>query len=261
MSIPLTSQIKALILDMDGVLWKDKVEIVDLQQLFQEFSNRHLGVVLATNNATRSVLQYQQKLAGFGVEIETWQIVNSPMAAAFLLKQRIPDGGPVYVVGAQGLKDQLAEQGFYHSEEKAIAVVAGLDMEFTYAKMAKANRFIRSGALFVGTNPDVTYPTPEGLAPGAGSVIAAIETASETKPLIAGKPFPAMMEIALSRLGTKPEETLVIGDRLDTDILGGQRVGCHTALVLSGVSTAGEAAAWDPKPDWILPNIAALVDP
>jgi 4-nitrophenyl phosphatase len=256
----LSPRITALILDMDGVVWRENTQIVDLKSVFEQIRAAGLKFVFATNNALRSVTQYQQKLAGFGVEVEAWQIVNSPMAAAFLLKQHIPAGGPVYVVGSQGLVEHLAEQGFHSSEEHVVAVVAGLDTHFSYAKLAKANRFIRSGAMFIGTNPDPTYPTPEGLGPGAGSILAAIETASGVHPLIAGKPFPAMMQIALQRLGTAPGETLVIGDRLDTDILGGQQVGCRTALMLSGVSTQEDADRWEPRPDLVAENLARLLE-
>jgi len=256
----LQPKIHGIILDMDGVLWRGSQPVVDLPALFAGFQHASLNVIMATNNASRSVSQYVERLAGFGVSIPPTQVVNSALAVVHMLKQQFPSGGPVYVIGEQGLKDHLLEGGFPYAEEKVVAVVAGLDLNFSYAKLRLANDLIRTGALFVATNPDPTYPHPNGLAPGAGSIIAAISTASQTQPIIAGKPYPAMMEMALARLGCAPAEALAVGDRLDTDILGAQRLGIRTALVMSGVTTAAELAAWTPAPDLVTPTVADLID-
>jgi len=106
---------------------------------------------------------------------------------------------------------------------------------------------------------DRTFPTPQGLVPGAGAILALLETATDVKPILGGKPSPAMMNLAMQRLGTTPQETLEVGDRLDTDILGGTNAGCRTALVLSGVSTRRDLEAWAPKPDLVAENLAQLV--
>lgn len=255
----LSPPIQALILDMDGVLWRGNEPIGDLPAIFAHMRAAGLKALLATNNSTKSVEQYQKRLKGFGVKIETWQVVNSSMAAAFLLSRIFPEGGPVYIIGMDGLVHHLGERGFYHAEENVLAVVSGLDLNFTYEKMRRANTLIRAGARFVGTNPDVTFPRPGGLDPGAGSVIAAIQTASQTKPLIAGKPFPTMMEMALERLQLPAERSLMVGDRLDTDIVGGKRAGCRTALVLSGAATQAELEAWQDAPDLVAPNLSTLL--
>jgi 4-nitrophenyl phosphatase len=138
-------------------------------------------------------------------------------------------------------------------------VVAGMDRKLTYDKLRRATLLIRAGAPFIGTNPDKTFPVPEGLIPGAGSILAALETATGVTPLIMGKPSPAMYEVALMRLGTSPAETLVIGDRLETDIEGAQKIGCRTGLVLSGVTTAVQARLWKPQPDIIAENLESIV--
>ena len=140
-----------------------------------------------------------------------------------------------------------------------VAVVAGMDRAFTYQKLQAAAAHVRAGAIFYGTNPDPTFPTPAGLAPGAGSVIAAIATAAECQPTIVGKPSPLMFEVAAERIGVGMAETLVVGDRLETDIAGGQAWGARTALVLSGVSTKQQADAWRPKPDIVAADLAELV--
>lgn len=252
-------EIKALILDMDGVLWRENSAIGDLPWIFDRFTALDLRVILATNNGTRTPEQYIQKISSFGVNVKKEQIINSAMAVTHLLKKRFPNGGSVYILGEVGLSAVLNEAGFFHAEENVIAVIGGMDRAIDFEKLKRATLLIRSGAPFYFTNPDKTYPTPEGLIPGAGSILAALEVASDVNGIIAGKPSPALFEFALERLGTAPEFTLVVGDRLETDILGGQRANCKTALVLSGVATIAEANLWRPKIDLILPELADLV--
>jgi 4-nitrophenyl phosphatase len=166
------------------------------------------------------------------------------------------------VVGEPSLKEVLTSYGFQVVDENdpnVIAVVAGMDRTLSFDKLRIGALLVRRGALFVGTNPDRTFPTPEGLIPGAGSILAALEAATDVTPLIAGKPAPSMFRLALDRLGAKPEEVLCIGDRLETDIAGGQSVGCKTALVLSGVTTLEAAKAWRPAPDVIVPDLSSLL--
>jgi 4-nitrophenyl phosphatase len=255
----LSPRIKALILDMDGVLWKGDESIGDLPGIFSKISAKGLQVIFATNNSTKDANQYVHKLAQFGVVSKKTQIVNSAMAVTMLVKKRFPKGGPVFIVGEDGLANTLLEEGFYHDEISPIAIVAGLDRKLTYDKIGKATLFIRDGIPFFGTNPDRTFPTPQGLQPGAGAVLAIIEVSTDVKPIIAGKPFPAMMHLALERLGTLPEETLVVGDRLDTDIAGGQSVGCRTALVLSGVTRSEDVISFQPQPDLIAADLNSLL--
>jgi 4-nitrophenyl phosphatase len=256
----LSPEIKAFILDMDGVLWKDKQPIGDLPAIFSKIRSMGLNFILATNNAVRSVEQHQEKLAQFGVFVEDWQVVNSGMAVAFLLNQQYPGGGPVYIVGEPGLITTLVRQGFYQAEDNVIAVVAGYDRQITFDKFSKANALIRKGAPFYGTNPDITFPTPEGLDPGAGAFLAFLEASTGVKPIIAGKPYPTLFDLAINRLGLPANQILAIGDRLDTDILGAQRVGCRTALVLSGVTSKHESNLWSPAPDIVSPDLASMLE-
>jgi 4-nitrophenyl phosphatase len=253
-------RLKALILDMDGVIWLGDQPIGDLPVIFAEFKNRGYRTILATNNATLSDNQYLAKLGKLGVKLEEWQIVSSPDVAANYLKRLYPGGGPVFSVGEIGLIDTLAKYGFYQCNQDVLAVVAGLDREFTYEKLARATLLIRSGALFVGTNADRTLPVPEGLAPGAGSILAALEAATDVQPVVVGKPEPEIYLFALERLKTTPAETLIVGDRLDTDITGAQKIGCHTALLLSGVTREADARNWRPVPDFIAPDLTSLLE-
>ncbi len=254
-----THKLRALILDMDGVIWRGQEPIGDLPKIFDTIQEFGLGVVMATNNSTKTPAQYIQRMAGYGVTLEPWQVVNSSEATAAYLLEQFPEGGPVYIVGESGLVKALDAHGFHHSEEEALAVVAGLDKELTYAKLKRANALIRAGAIFVGTNPDRTFPTPNGQVPGAGVMLAAIEAATYVHPIIVGKPQTGMYALALQRLGTRPEETLVVGDRLETDIAGGQNMGSPTALVLSGVTTRAVAEEWQPAPDFIVEDLTAVL--
>jgi len=253
------SAIRALIIDMDGVLWRDTQPIGDLYGIFDTFAKLGWQVTLATNNATKTVDQYIQKLAGFGVHLNSHQIVNSSMAVAHYLQHRYPSGGNVFVVGEDSLIEVLAQAGFIHNPDDALAVIGSMDRQVTYNKLKQATLLIRSGLPFIGTNPDRTFPTPQGLVPGSGAILAALEAATDQTPLILGKPSPEMYQVAMERMSVRPENTLVIGDRLETDIVGAQRLGCLTALVLSGVTTPQAADAWRPPPDWIASDLATLI--
>jgi phosphoglycolate/pyridoxal phosphate phosphatase family enzyme len=260
----LSPAIRGLILDGDGVLWKDTAPIGDLAHTFARIRGRGLQVVLATNNATMTVSQYLDKLRGFGVALDAEQIVTSAHATAAALLKAFPQKGAAYIVGEGGVIAALCEAGFAavtdpEDATPVVAVVVGFDRGLTFQKLSRAMRHVRAGARFYGTNPDVTFPTPTGLIPGAGSIIAAVKAATGVEPVVIGKPAPFMFALCAERMHLEMRETLVVGDRLETDIAGGQAVGAHTALVLTGVSTAAQADAWQPRPDLIAQDLAALV--
>lgn len=260
----LSSQIKALILDMDGVIWRADSPIGDLPSLFHRVHERGLKLVFATNNGTRTSEEYVSRLKRFGVDVEPWQVVTSAQAATHALSQKFPRGTEVFVIGEAGVRVALEQQGFeilsVEDAPKARAVVVGLDREITFQKMVEATLLVRNGVPFYATNPDITFPTPRGQIPGAGAWYSVIVTASGVEPIVAGKPFPFLMELALEKLGTKKEETLVVGDRLETDIAAGQGVGCPTALVLSGVSSKLQAESWTPRIDFVADDLSSLIE-
>ncbi len=252
--------VQGLILDMDGVLWRQSQPIGDLPYIFNQISKKGYKVALVTNNATFTVQQYLEKLAGFGVALQADQIINSPSAVIHYMKEHYPTGSKVYVIGEDGLHDELIKHNFSIAEKDVVAVVVGMDRQLTYDKLCRATINLRSGAAFIATNGDRTFPTPEGLVPGVGAVLALLEIASDTKPLVLGKPEPLLYEIAIKRMQTKPQETLVVGDRLETDILGAQRIGLPCALVLSGVSTNEDVEKWKPQPDYVFKDLQELID-
>ncbi len=252
--------IRNLIIDMDGVLWRESEPIGDLPTIFSRMSHLNLNFILASNNATKTIDQLKQKLKSFGVEINPKQVINSAFATAMYLSKKHPQGGPVFIIGEEGLIRCLAEFNFYHDEQNVLAVVVALDRNLTYQKLKQASLLIMSGIPWIGTNPDRTFPTSEGLIPGAGAIIAALEAATGIQPKIIGKPQPEIYLAALSRLGATPSETMVIGDRLDTDIVGAQKIGCPTALVLSGVTSQSTASLWQPAPDIIADDLNSVLD-
>lgn len=256
----ISHEIKALILDMDGVLWRDTEPIGDLPSIFSKITKMGLKVVFATNNATRDESQYIDKLSSFGISATPEQIVNSSLATAMTLKKIYPEGGPVFLIGEQGLVNILSRYGFYPSEESPLCVVVGMDRWVTYEKMSKASLLIGKGLPFYGTNPDKSFPTPEGQTVGTGAILAAIEAATSIEPIVCGKPYPQMMDLALERMGLTPQEAMVVGDRYETDILGGVNANCVTTLVLSGVTPEEKVPSLDPKPDYVYADLNALVD-
>lgn len=253
-------QLRALLLDMDGVVWRDNEPIGDLPATMQKIAAKGLQVAFVTNNATKTVEQYQEKFRGFGVEIPAERIHTSSRVAAQMLGEQYPSGGNVYVIGEKGLLEALEEKGFRNTTSDCLAVVVGLDRELTYEKLATATRLIRNGAAFIGTNPDRTLPSPTGHVPGAGSILAALEAATDVKPTIIGKPERALLDAALTQLGLQPKEALMVGDRVETDVAAGQKAGCRTALLLSGVTGEAAARAWKPAPDYIEQDLESLVD-
>lgn len=257
------SNIKALILDMDGVIWKGDAPIGDLPAIFKRIRGRGLKFVFATNNGTKTPEEYQQKLAELGVDIEPAQVVTSAMGIAFLLAQKHPRGTKIFMIGEEGIRAALDEKGFeilgVENAAEAEAVVMGIDRGVNFQKIAEATLLVRAGRPFYTTNTDRTFPTLRGEIPGSGAWLSVVTTATGVEPIVAGKPFPYLMELSLEKLGAKKEETLVIGDRLETDIAAGQSVGCPTALVLSGVSTKGQVDMWKPAPDIIAGSLSELV--
>ena len=236
----LPSHIKALILDMDGVIWKADTPIGDLKSIFARVEERGLKYIFATNNSTKTSEQYAELLKGFGVNVKPHQIVTSSQGAAHVMSQNLPRGAKVFMIGEDGIRMALDEKGFeilpVERAAEAQVVVMGIDRGINFQKVVEATLLVRRGIPFYATNMDRTFPTSRGEIPGSGAWISVITTATGIQPIVAGKPLPYLMELALERLGTKKEETLIIGDRLETDIAAAQAVGCMCALVLSGVS-------------------------
>ncbi len=254
------SEIKAVVSDMDGVLWRGDDKLPGMVEFFTFLRKNNIPFVLATNNSGRHTTNYIQKLAKMGVaDIQAQELVTSATATVDYLRNRYPAGARLFVIGNPGLFQTLEEADFTITDSDVDAVVAGLDFEFSYEKARKATLLIRNeGADFIGTNPDTTFPSPDGLVPGAGSVIGMIRLTTDVEPVIIGKPKRAMFDVAVQRLGTATSETLMIGDRLNTDIEGGYNAGLKTAMVLSGVNKRDDIG--DIQPDYIFEGLPELIE-
>lgn len=256
----LFSDLQGLIFDMDGVLWRGKKPLSGVREAFSRIRARQIPFVLATNNASQTFEEVRARMEGMGVAIEPHEVLTSAVGAASYLKQHVPVGANVYAVGGPALHRALEDAGYgvQDSSDGVAAVVVGMDWSLTWEKLAEASYALMDGAFFMGTNPDVSFPTERGLAPGNGAILAALETATGRKATIFGKPEPHLFTEAVQRIGTALSHTVAVGDRLETDILGGKRAGLPTALVLTGVTTAEQAAGSDLQPDWIFENLEQL---
>jgi 4-nitrophenyl phosphatase len=250
--------IKHLIVDMDGVLYRGSELIPGTAEFITFLRRAGIAFVLATNNSTKTPQQFVDKLAGMGVRIEPDDILTSAQATAGHLAGIASPGARVFMVGQDGLRAALQEKGFDLVEEEAEYVVAGMDFTICYERLAQATLQIRAGAQFIGTNPDKTFPSERGIVPGAGSLLAFLGAATGVDPEVIGKPGTAMMAQALARMGARPEASAVLGDRLETDILAGQRAGLATLLVLSGVTNRTLLADSEIQPDLVFDDVAHL---
>ena len=255
---------RGYIFDMDGVLYRGGSKLPGVNDLFNALELRERTIVLATNNSMATPATYVERLAAMGIDVAEANILTSGSATAAYLAEELPAGSRVYVIGMPALRDLIFRDGIFEpiqfGEAPVAAVVAGLDLHFNYEKLRIANDAIRAGARFIATNADATLPTEAGLHPGAGSIIAAIATASGESPVVVGKPEPLMVHEALRLFGLDAAETVMIGDRLDTDILAGERAGILTALVLTGVSTREDLATSSILPDLVFSDLPAMLE-
>lgn len=255
---------KAFVFDMDGVLYLGNQPIAGVNDLFNALALREISFMLATNNSTATSAEYVAKLARMGIDVPESAIFTSGIATRDYLQANIKPEAGIFVVGMPGLREQLFTgtgfQAVQYGEATPDVVVVGLDTTFTYEKLSLANQAIRAGAKFVATNRDATLPTEHGLMPGAGTMVAAIATATGQEPVVIGKPQPTTLLMALQKLGVEPQDAVMVGDRLDTDIMAGQRAGMLTVLVLTGVSTRDEVATAEALPDLVFTDLNAMLE-
>lgn len=252
------SKITHLILDMDGVLYQGSEPMPRLPEFFSFLREQSIPFMLVTNNATRTPDERSQQLAGMGCLIAPAEILVSGQAAARYLRRDYPAGTRVHVFGMTALRQALEEEGFVLADDNVEVVVASMDREVTYGKIKRAVQLLRGGARFIATNLDPNVPSEEGLLPGSGAMVEMLAVAAETRPTAIGKPEPIMYELAMAKLGARPETTAAVGDRVATDIVGGKRAGITTICVLSGASSRAEAEA--AGSDFIFLDIAHLLD-
>ena len=250
--------VRGLLVDLDGVAYRGNVALPGAAEFFRYLRRVELPFLLITNNSTLGPSQYVAKLAGMGIEVAADEVLGSAGATAQYLTHTAPPGARVYVVGEDGLRSAIGDAGFELAEEDVQYVVVGLDRSFDYRKLTLAVRHVARGAAFIGTNPDTSLPMPDGIIPGAATLHAAVTAATGVTPLIVGKPEPTMFLMGAERLGCAPREVAMIGDRIDTDIVGGSRAGVVTILVLTGVSDRNDVERSPIKPDVVFDDLPAV---
>ncbi len=251
--------IRHLIIDMDGVLYLGDKPMPGLQAFFGFLDDHQIRFQLVTNNSTLTPQMYAQKMARMGVTVQEEDVLTSSIATAGYVAGHYPAGSHVFAIGEEGLMDALQRAGLVLSRLDPVAVVVGFDRDITYAKLREATLLIRSGVPFIATNPDRTLPVPEGQVPGTGTIVMAIQAATDQEPLVIGKPEPLLMQQAMERMGAVSGTTAAIGDRPETDILSAQRAGLLSILTLSGATDRERLATFDITPDIVLDDIQALV--
>lgn len=258
---PAIENLDALVLDLDGVFYRGDATIAGSAQAVSRLRDAGKRLLFVTNNSTRTERDVVAKLADHGVIASTDEILTSARVTSEFLLAKGLHGRRVYPIGGHGIRATLEEAGFISvsGEDGAAAdiVVVGAARSFDYEALRVASDAVRAGATFVATNEDPTFPTPTGLVPGAGALLAAVEVASGHKAEVVGKPHLPMMKAAAARL--EGSATVgIVGDQPATDLDGGKAMGWTTILVLSGVVGPDEARALRPVPDVIVPDLAAL---
>jgi 4-nitrophenyl phosphatase len=255
--------IRALISDLDGTLVAGSRPQPGLLPFLETLRRRGVALTVVTNNTVRTPEQYRAKLAAFGASIGPEQVLTASQATAAYLQAELPAGAALFVVGESGLRAALSDAGFTLLEDSArpaAAVVVGGDRTVTHDKLKHAIRHVRASARFIGTNPDLLVPIEDGLAPEAGVLLAAIAAGAGVQPTIIGKPERPLLDLAMGRMGSTPATTAILGDRLDTDILGGQRLGLTTILVTTGAHDRNAIPALGITPDLVVAGLAELAE-
>lgn len=253
---------KLYLFDMDGTLYLGDRLYDFTTELLAEIRRAGAKYLFVTNNSSKSVEDYVKKLRKLGIEAAREDFMTSSQATAYYLKQNYP-GKTLYVCGTQSLIKELEGEGFTVTTDldKVECIVMGFDTELTFQKLWDVSKLLLTNRElpYIATNPDLVCPTEFGSVPDCGSVCIGIKNATGKEPVVIGKPSPLMPRLAMAKYGAKPEETVVIGDRIYTDVKSGLAAGCTGILVLSGESTLQTLADSDVKPDLVLQDAGEIL--
>jgi NagD protein len=251
-------EIECWLTDMDGVLVHENSALPGASDLIQQWRDEGTPFLVLTNNSIFTPRDLAARLRASGLDVPEESIWTSALATADFLKSQMP-GGSAFVIGEAGMTTALHEAGFIMTDTDPDYVVVGETRSYSFDAITKAIRLIGKGARFIATNPDATGPSAEGPLPATGAITAMISKATGMDPYVVGKPNPMMFRSAMNRIGAHSENTAMIGDRMDTDIVAGIEAGLHTILVLTGISDQAEIDRYPFRPDEILTGVQELV--
>eukprot|EP00761_Pharyngomonas_kirbyi_P000217 gb/GECH01000217.1/.p1 GENE.gb/GECH01000217.1/~~gb/GECH01000217.1/.p1 ORF type:complete len:269 (+),score=63.82 gb/GECH01000217.1/:1-807(+) len=249
---------KAFICDMDGVLYHGNKLLDGAFDFIEWLKRENKSFLFLTNSSERSPRELQQKLQRLGVDVDAKHFYTSALATASFLHSQCP-GGTVYVIGEAGLYNALYQAGFTMNDINPDYVVVGETRSYSFEKLEKAVHLVQKGAKLIGTNCDVADPSEQGPIPACGSLVAPIEMTTQVKAYFVGKPNPLMMRFAMSSLGAHREDTVIIGDRMDTDIIAGIESEIETVLVMTGITQESSLHRFAYRPRYILPCVGDIV--
>ena len=252
-------EIECWLTDMDGVLVHENQALPGAANLIRQWRDQGKPFLVLTNNSIFTPRDLSARLKASGLEVPEEYLWTSALATADFLAQQMP-GGSAFVIGEAGITTALHEAGFVMTDTSPDYVVVGETRNYSFEAITRAIRLILGGARFIVTNPDATGPSAEGPMPATGAVAALITKATGREPYVVGKPNPMMFRSAMNKIGAHSENTGMIGDRMDTDIIAGIEAGLHTILVLTGISDQAEIERYPFRPDEILGGVIDLVD-
>ncbi|HEV8070743.1 MAG TPA: TIGR01457 family HAD-type hydrolase [Planctomycetaceae bacterium] len=248
---------RGFLIDMDGVIYRGSELIAGAQRFVNTLRRSDVPFLFLTNNSQRTRRDVATKLRRMGIQAEEQHVFTCAMATARFLAQQKPNG-TAYVIGEGGLLQALHTNGYSVVDHDPDYVVVGEGRSLNFEMVETAVRMIQKGAKLVATNLDPNCPTPQGMRPGCGAIVALLETATGRKAFSVGKPSPVMMRAARKELGLSADETIMIGDTMETDILGGVQMGYGTVLVLSGSTRKEDVDNYAYRPDTIVDSVADL---
>ena len=251
-------EIECWLTDMDGVLVHENTALPGAADLIRQWIDTGTPFLVLTNNSIFTPRDLAARLRTSGLEVPEEAIYTSALATADFLANQIP-GGSAFVIGESGLTTALYEAGFTTTETDPDFVVVGETRNYSFEAITKAIRLIDRGARFIATNPDATGPSADGALPATGAIAALITKATGKDPYVVGKPNPMMFRSAMNKIGAHSENTAMIGDRMDTDVVAGIEAGLHTILVLTGISDRGEIERYPFRPSEVLAGVHELV--
>ncbi len=249
---------KNYLIDMDGVLVKGRVPIPGANEFIEKLKETNRKFLVLTNNPKYTPMDLSHRLKIIGLNVPSENIFTSAMAVGMFLKMQKPKG-TAFVLGESGLISAVHDAGYIITEYNPDYVILGETSNYNFEQITLAIRLIRSGAKFIATNPDPLGPTESGIVPACGAMAALIEKATGMSPFFIGKPNPFMMRSAMNYLGVHSEDTVIVGDRMDTDIVAGVQTGVETILVLSGVTKIEDIDKYPYRPTKILNSISDLI--